>query len=155
MRTSFIMEDHFGPYFIKELIQKKQNEGMLRNITIAKAKRVPLGPKIDRVISAMLSEVEKVILIFDADGSDILRKKQNVKNFISRKNIDYVEIVIMKYEIEEWVCYSLETPIRDRKPSEVLKETQNYEKNMLKEFVPQINCQKLQQCESFQRLYQH
>ena len=48
MKYYFIVEDHFGPDFIKALFRKKSVEGILSGKLI-NAKQYQVGPKIDHI----------------------------------------------------------------------------------------------------------
>jgi len=152
MRVYFIVEDHYGPPFVKSFVDKKSEQGTIPEIVVSDAKRIPLGPKLDRVIKSALTEADRVVILADADGKSTHDKEEDVKRFISKEYLTRVRIVIFQHEIEDWICYSLDIPIRDGKPSAILKEREHYEKFRLKSFVSRIDCNKLSDCDSFNSL---
>ena len=152
MNVHFILEDHYGPYFIKALVAKKQSEGLFSNITVKGAKKVPISSKLGRIIKIMLTTSDKVVLIVDADGGDLSKKRSHVEQFILSQNRSSVDIVVLSHEIEDWICYSMNIPIRDEKPSSILKRNHNYEKYRLKNFASKIDCERLTACKSFNSL---
>ena len=146
----FIVEDFYGPDFIKNLITKKQTERLLCNVDIKNAKRVPISSKMDRIIRIALINSDRVVVIIDADDGDPSQKESYVKKFISSQHLPLVRIVVLKQEIEDWICYSMNIKTRKEKPSSVLKQKYGYEKYRLKDFVSKIDCQQLSSCDSFQ-----
>lgn len=152
MRVYFIVEDHYGPPFIKSFMEKKSEQGTIPETTVSGAKRIPIGPKLDRVIKSALTGVDRVVILADADGKSTHDKEEHVKRFISQEYLTSVRTVIFQHEIEDWICYSLDIPIRDKKPSDILKEREHYAKFRLKDFVSRIDCNKLSDCDSFNSL---
>lgn len=150
MKIYFITEDQHGPYFIRELLRKKQAEGLFQNVIITAAKKVPVSPKLDRVITTALHETDRIIIMVDADGGSIPQKKAYVEKFIAANNLPYVGIVILTHEIEDWICYSMNISIGDKKPSSILKQQYGYKKSRLKHYASKIDCQRLSRCESYQ-----
>lgn len=150
MKVFFLMEDHYGKPFIKKFIQAKQQDGLFVNV-IADAKQVPLG-SLGNEISNRLQYNDRIVVMVDADGSAIDNKRNHVKNFIRHPNPDSIKIVVFKNEIEDWICYSNGIDPGDKKPSNILKHEQKYEKYRLPNFASKIDCSKLAQCMSFQEL---
>ena len=153
MKFYFIVKDAKGPKFIKELFQKKRKENMFSGI-LKDARRVPiLSEKLRRVVSAAVSEVDRIIILADADGGSLTERENRIYRYIDNSCKKHVCVVLLDYEIEEWICYSHGFVIDD-KPSEVLKKklSNGYEKNQLPSYASKLDCKKLEKYDSFGRL---
>lgn len=154
MRFYFIVEDSYGVAFIKKIFQKKHNAGLFSG-TLVDARRSPLGPKITRIIRAVRSKpktVDRVIILADADGESIDEKAKILYGYVDKQYRSQVSVVLLDYEIEDWICYSLRIRVSQKKPSDILKEKFRYEKRQLPKYVPKLDCNILRTCSSFQRL---
>ncbi len=68
----------------------------------------PCNSKQTRAINAASTNYDKILIIVDADGPENLdRKKATVENHIENNLECIVNIVICDYELEEWICKSL------------------------------------------------
>lgn len=106
------------------------------------------------VVNAALLEWEYVIVLMDADGQQLDLKTNAIKQYLDPRYADRIRIVLLDYEIEEWICYSLGIKIHAEKPSTILKRNIKYKKNRLPTFALRLDCTKLAACSSFQRLVQ-
>ena len=105
-----------------------------------------------RIISANLGDADRVIVIADADGQDPEEKKQRIHRYVGSRHANRVRIVMLDYEIEEWICYSQGLKFGDQKPSAILKHKEGYQKRQLPTYAERLDCDKLQNCTSFRRL---
>ena len=150
MTFSLFVEDSYGSPFIKKLLRRKSEEGLLS----AKPNRVKpssIGNKLKRMVNAALLDADYVVILMDADGLPHNQKTEEIKRFLDDKYLNRVDIVLLDYEIEEWICYSQELPIGSGKPSKILRQKQNYEKRHLPKFAEKLDCKKLAECPSFHR----
>ncbi len=68
----------------------------------------PCNYKQTRVIKAASTNYDKILIIVDADGPENLEnKKATVEKHIEKNLECIVNIVICDYELEEWICKSL------------------------------------------------
>ena len=104
------------------------------------------------MISVNIGKVDKIIIIADADGRNAEKKKRDILRFVKNEDLVHVQVVLLNYEIEEWICYSESISFGNQKPSDVLKHRKNYTKNQLPKYAERLDCKKLQSCNSFKRL---
>ena len=150
MNFYFIVEDKFGPSFIKQVFRKKFEEGLFSG-RISDARRSSISNKMTRMISAAISSVDRIIILMDADGRPLADKEEKIKEYVAKKDLDHVRIVLLDNEIEEWICYSLGIKTNG-KPSDALAEKNGYQKRDLLKYASKIDCTKLKDCQSFNRL---
>ena len=151
MRFRMVVEDSFGPDFITRLFKKKVNEGLLVGRLVGVTPCL-IGNKLRRKVNAAFLDVERVIILMDADGQPLDQQTKKIKQYLDDRHLDCISIILLDYEIEEWICYSQGIPIKNEKPSKILKIRQNYQKNHLPKFAERIDCKKLASCPSFRRL---
>ena len=151
MKFSLIVEDDFGPEFIKKIFRKKFDEGLLSG-RLESVTQSLINNKLRRKVNAALRSVERVIVLMDADGEPFDKKTENIKQYLDSRHRDRIRIVLLDYEIEEWICYSQKIRIGNEKPSKVLKRTKRYTKNSLPKFATKLDCERLMNCPSFRRL---
>ena len=105
MKFLFLVEDYFGPAFFEKFFSKKIDEhifsGKLEGVRHAK-----LNGKIIKQIRANIGKVDRIIITADADGQDLATKNQDIIRFVDNEYTKYVKIVLLDYEIEEWICHS-------------------------------------------------
>lgn len=151
MRFRLVVEDSFGPDFITKLFNKKFDEkllsGRLEGVTSCL-----IGNKLGRKVNAALLDVDRVIILMDADGQSLDQKTKIIKQYLNVRYLDHISVVLLDYEIEEWICYSKGISIKGEKPSNILKSRQNYRKNHLPRFAEKLDCKRLASCPSFLRL---
>ena len=152
MKFYFIMEDRFGPQFIRIFFRKKADMGLIAG-KLVKAHTVNLGHKLSRITQIALGMADRVIILRDADGESLELEGKRIRQFLDSRYMDRVEIVLFDHEIEELICYSMQIPIKGRKPSEILKQKiPDYRKNRLPRYAENLDCERLKNCDSFKRL---
>lgn len=151
MRFRLVVEDSFGPDFITKLFNKKFNEGLLSG-RLEGVTSCLIGNKLNRKVNAALLDADRVIVLMDADGQPLDQKTETIKQYLDTKYIDRISIVLLDYEIEEWICYASDIPTKGEKPSKILKVRHNYRKRHLPKFAEKLDCKRLIHCPSFQRL---
>lgn len=153
MKFYFFVEDSHGSDFITVLFKKNSGEGLLSG-NIVDARRYDLSNKLRRMVNAAihLKKVDRVIILRDADGRSLDKEIERIKQYLDPRYLRYVHIVLLDYEIEEWICYSQGIPVKGEKPSKILKHRQKYQKNRLPKFAEKLDCKKLAGCPSFLRL---
>lgn len=151
MKFYFLMEDRFGPQFIKTLFRKKSESGLFTG-RIVKARRSSISTKLSRHVTAAQEIADRIIILMDAEGKPLDDKTDEIKRHLDTKYTNNVRIVLLDQEIEEWICYSKEYTIKDGKPSDILKTKLKYQKNQLPDYAKSLDCERMQSCESFNRL---
>ncbi len=150
MKYYFIVEDDFGPQFIKALFRKKSDEGIFSGMLV-KAKQYSIGPKMSRIAKAATRNADRIVILMDADGKPHKEWTRHIESFLSDVDMNYVRIVLLDHEIEEWICHSQGIKF-DEKPSKILKASISYKKNQLPKYALKLDCEKLKTCSSFERL---
>jgi hypothetical protein len=147
-----LCEDTYGTEFFKELINRLKNEKFISADMHVNAERFcgPCNTKLERQMKPMAMQrgYNFFMIVADADGKPVNEIKEKIKLHIPDNLKNKIHIVILEYEIEEWVCISLDMKI-DNKPSKTLKHKFNYQKYKLKEYVPKLDFKKLKKCNSF------
>jgi len=151
-----LIEDEQGVLFFRELVHRLKNSNFIpSNLKIDVDAVIQGGPcnfKQTRVIKTTVNSFNKVILIFDADGPDKIDLKRNqMKIHIPKDKSQLIDMIILDYEIEEWICKSLDISIGD-KPSieldkylkKISKGRKSYHKSDLHSFSKVIDFDKLQ-----------
>lgn len=147
----FVVEDCYGPDFIMRLFNKKRKEGLFSG-SLKGVRSCLIGNKLRRIVNAALLDAKHVIVLMDADGKPLDQKTEEIKQYLDARYLDYISIVLLDYEIEEWICYSKNIPTKGAKPSSVLKRHNNYRKRCLPGFAEELDCKRLVGCPSFRRL---
>ena len=151
MKFTFLVEDRFGPHFFEIFFRKKVSEGIFSG-RLKRVRRCSIGNKMTRIISANAGKVDRIIIIADADGGSLEDKRSDILRYVSKTDAEHVMVVLMNYEIEEWICYSEGIEFGSQKPSDVLKHRKNYRKQRLPCYADKMDCQRLQGCKSFAAL---
>ena len=149
MKFFFLVEDTYGDEFIKQLFDKKLGEGLFSG-KMTGARRSPIGPKLAKIIKTQDKDV-RIIILADADDKPIQAEEMRISQCIQKERAQHVKIVLLTYEIEEWICYSLGLDMDD-KPSKILERKIQHKKNRLPQYASKIDCAKLTDCQSFKRL---
>ena len=149
MKFFFLVEDTYGDEFIKQLFDKKLGEGLFSG-KMTGARRSPIGPKLAKIIKTQDKDV-RIIILADADDKPIQAEEMRISKYIQKEHAQQVRIVLLTYEIEEWICYSRGFKIDD-KPSKILERKIQHKKNRLPQYASKIDCAKLTDCQSFKRL---
>ncbi len=150
MTIKIFCEDRKGKPFFEELIKRMKKKGILRNIPI-KVGYIGgrVGTSLERRIKASLREgCNKFIVIYDAHGEDIKEVRDRVWRFIPVNVSSNTCVVILDFEIEEWICIS-EGIDCGSEPYKTLKSKIGYEKHKLPKYAEKLNFNKLKECRSF------
>ncbi len=150
MKFIFLVEDYFGPAFFRNLFYKKRQENILSG-QLKNSYRCALGPKLARLIRLNIDSADRIIIIADADGQDHVKRLQQVEGYVENAYKKSVRIVLLDYEIEEWLCHSAGIKFRGQKPSSVLKHRKKYAKDQLPSYGSRLDCERLRDCGSFGR----
>ncbi len=151
MKLCFLVEDCFGQVFFPRFFHKKNSEGVLGG-RLERVIRCPIGSKMGRMISANVGKVDRAIVIADADGESLEEKMKKVLKHVKDEDKEFVKVVLLDHEIEEWICHSEGIRFGDQKPSDALRHHKNYTKNQLPRYAERLDCEKLQGYASFKRL---
>ena len=150
MKFYFIVEDHFGPQFIKTVFRKKSEEGLFPG-TLINARRSPISTKLTRIVEISTERTDHTIILMNADGQALDEKTEKIKQHVNSKHLNRVSIILFDYNMEEWICYSLGLKL-NAKPSEILWNKFKYKNDQLLSYAKKLDCDKLKSCPSFQRL---
>ena len=151
MKFVFLTEDCFGRIFFKKFFSKKAEKNIFSG-QLKRSRSCPPGSKMGRIISANSDNADRIIVIADADGKNREEMEQRIHKYVGSEHANRVRIVMLDYEIEEWICYSQGIKFDDQKPSAVLKHKKGYEKRQLPTYAERLDCKKLRDCGSFRRL---
>lgn len=147
-----LCEDSYGVDFFKELINRLKEMNIVPEGLHVNAERFygPCNTKLTRQMKAMglLKDYNFFVIVADADGKPADDVRIKIECHIPNNLRNITHLVILKYEIEEWICISLDIKIND-KPSTILRHKFSYEKYKLKDYISKLNFEKLKNCESF------
>lgn len=147
-----LCEDSYGVDFFKDLIERLKKENVISKGLHIDTERFygPCNTKLTSQMKVMvlLRDYNFFVIIADADGNPIDDVKSQIECHVPRDLRNITRFVILQYEIEEWICKSLNIKIND-KPSKILKHKFGYEKYKLRDYVPKLNFKRLKNCESF------
>jgi len=152
-------EDTYGRDFIKGLVSRLKIEGLIKSEIGVNVRRLAgiCNSKMQRQIKAAAITHEKIIVIADADGKPIQEIRKRILYHVPPDLQKIVRTIILRYEIEEWICISLGLHIT-KKPSieldEYIKKKEKdaksgYKKYMLPKFVETLNINRLENYNSF------
>ena len=155
-------EDTYGRDFIKDLVARLKREGLIKSEISVNVRRLAgvCNSKMQRQIKAAAITHRRIIVIADADGKPIQEIRKRILYHVQSDLQDIVYTVILKYEIEEWICISLGLRTT-KKPSKELDEyikkkekdaKSGYEKYMLPKFAGTLDISKLENYNSFKEL---
>lgn len=153
-KTMILCEDSYGVDFFKELLNRLKSEDIIPESLHVDADRFygKCNPKLKRQMKPMAFQrgCNLFIIVADADGNPVEEVKMKIECHVPNNFRDITHYVIFNYEIEEWVCISLNLEING-KPSNILKHRFGYEKYKLKQYVPKLDFEKLKNHESFNK----
>ncbi len=161
LEVILIVEDTYGGEFFKRVLQELNETNLLPyKVKLKKlsGRRNPIhapylcNPKLKKIITATdMANADRIILIYDGDGpSNYSQRFNQVKSHIPAKTNTPIKIVLFEYEVEEWICKSLDIKW-DSKPSDALKRKVGYKKSQLPKYVSKLNFEDLSNsCKSFQ-----
>lgn len=146
MNVKIISEDTYGKVFFPRLILNLKERGFVKNIAVVKAETLPAlcNYKLDRILKAIDNSCDKIIIIQDADGPhNKVDRYKRIKNHIPDDLTTPVEIIQNDYEIEEWICVSMDLKWGELKPSKELKHKCGYIKSGLPKYAARLDFDKL------------
>ncbi|MGC8726309.1 MAG: hypothetical protein ACP5RS_07040 [Thermoplasmata archaeon] len=145
MKISVFTEDKYGPQFIKKLFLILKNKKIInQNIILYNAHRYPVcNYKLGRMVSSALTDRDKALVLVDADGSNREDVKNSTLKHIKDEDKSKTEVIVLEYEIEEWICISSDLLWKGDKPSNILKSELKYEKYKLPDYADKLNFEKL------------
>jgi len=160
VKVRIFTENAYGPDFIKRLIKRLKERGAIPADLFVNASHF-LGvcrPKSGRQIGAAYYDFDSIIVIVDAHGGDANEVEASVIKHVHGDFRDKLRMVILDYEIEEWVCRGLNIRF-GQNPSEDLSSylrrrkgyKGEYKKHMLPEFADEVNIERLMEYPSFKR----
>ena len=153
MNIKIISEDDYGGAFLKNVIEQLKNKKIVGNITVKATK--PMRPlcnlKLDRILKAFDTSCDKIIIILDSDGPQNYESRYvNIERHVPHGLRTPVKIILVDYEIEEWICISKNFEWKHSKPSEELKVKDGYIKSSLPKYAAELDFDKLvKNCISF------
>ncbi len=157
-----ITEDAYGGEFFKRVLVILNRRGLLKDVRLKKLsgrRKNPIhapylcNPKLNRIIKAVeISKPDLILITYDGDGpSSYASRLIDVKKHIPKETKTPVRILLFEYEIEEWICKSLELSW-SIKPSDELKRRFDYKKSQLPMYADKLDFGKLKgNCRSFRR----
>lgn len=145
--------DTHGKLFFTNLINKLKNDGIIPNHRICIERfNGPCSQKLERQLKvyAHLRKIDFAVIVVDADGKPQKEIEKMIEIHIPTELKTLTGIVVLKYEIEDWLCISRGISIENAKPSIILKQREGYEKYRLCDYVSKLKIKKLiEECESF------
>ena len=153
MRVAIFSEDAFGPRFFVRLFDRLHQWRVIRQGTyLAKTGKYPkCNPKLGRMVGAALSSFDRVVVVVDAEGQDEDMTERRTKSHVRRQDLAETRIVVLPYEIEEWICASMNLPLHGSKPSEILRSRRQYEKYQLPTYAERLDLRRLKRLPSFRK----
>ena len=151
-------DDTYGCEFFKKLTNRLKNDKKINVGWSVNTDRLPgkCYTKIERVIRASNLDFEKIVIIADADGPHNKSKVfQEINIHIPEGCKSKTKLIILDYELEEWICCCLGINFQKSKPSEALSDwcrrqrDNEYKKWQLPNFVKELNTDILQTYPSF------
>lgn len=155
-------EDAHGPEFFKRLVEQLKKESIVDKSLYIDTKRLPgiCYTKSERAIKAANIDFDKIVVVVDADGpanrEEVFKR---VDVHIAKEIKSKVEVIILDYELEEWICYSFGIHFAGDKPSKALNgrckekrgSKRGYKKWQLPKFVENLDINALRRnCRSFE-----
>jgi hypothetical protein len=153
MNIKIISEDDYGGAFLKNVIAQLKNKKMVGTITVIASK--PMRPlcnfKLDRILKSFDTSCDKIIIILDSDGPQNYKSRYaNVERHVPDDLKTPVKIILVDFEIEEWICISKNIKLKHSKPSDELKNLYGYEKWNLPKYAAELDFDILgKNCKSF------
>jgi uncharacterized Fe-S cluster protein YjdI len=147
--------DTYGRPFLEKLTNRLKNEGYISNYHISITKFVgPCNQKLDRQMNALYFQksFNAFLIVADADGNPPEPIRDTICCHFSESINWQVEVIIFKYEIEDWICISKGICIKGNKSAEALMEHEPYQKFRLPDYADILDIEKLlNECESFKK----
>ncbi len=109
--------------------------------------------KVRKMIKAMIRDrrCDKVVALFDADGKGAEKMEGQFREHQCPKTAGAKKIFVVAFEteVEEWITTSMGK--REEKPSDYLRDHENYEKRQLPSQVERLDFEALKGLRSFNR----
>jgi hypothetical protein len=146
------------------LVERLKKENIVDKSLYVETKKFPgiCYTKSERAIKAASIDFDKIVVVVDADGpANREGVFKGVDVHIAKEIKSKVEVIILDYELEEWICYSFGIPFGEDKPSKVLNERckekrgakSGYRKWQLPRFVENLDINALRRnCRSFEEV---
>jgi hypothetical protein len=151
LKRVILCEDKYGGPFLRDLANLLKNSNVIsHSLGVDTAKFYgACNVKLERQLIAK-SRVRtcRFIILVDADGRNKASLRSRVMQHVPPVLASNTRIVVLDYEIEDWICVSLGIRVNS-KPSVLLKQRFGYEKHRLKSYVLKLDIQRLQKCGSF------
>jgi hypothetical protein len=150
-KTFILCEDKHGGPFLKDLVNRLKNSKMItRSFSVNVAKFYgACNAKLRRqLIAESQVRVRRFVILVDADGKNKTTIRSRVRQHVPSNLASITRIVVLDYEIEDWICVSLGINLNS-KPSILLEQRYGYKKHNLKSYVLKLDFQELQKCGSF------
>jgi len=146
MNIKIISEDDYGGAFLKNVIVQLKSKQIVGNIVVKATK--PMRPlcnfQLDRILKVFDNSCDKIIIILDSDDPQNYKSRYaNVKRHVPDGLKTPVEIILMDYEVEEWICISKDIKWKHSKPSDELKLKFRYIKSSLPKYASELDFDKL------------
>jgi hypothetical protein len=152
-RLLILSEDSYGKSFFSDLIKRLKDEGLISNFRLYVDRFYgPCNAKLERqlVTYREFKECDYFLIFQDSDGKPTTPIRERIEFHIDSSFSTSVKIIVLKCEIEDWLCLNEDIPIRNNKPSAILHQKQGYEKYRLKNYVPKLDIEKLRHiCDTF------
>ncbi len=147
MNIKIISEDDYGGAFLKNVIAQLRNRKLVGNVTVKGSK--PMRPlcnfQLDRILRSFDASCDKIIIVLDSDEPQNFEYRYaNIVRHVPDNLKTPVEIILMDYEIEEWICISKNLKWKHSKPSDELKNKEGYTKSSLPKYASELDFDKLQ-----------
>lgn len=147
--------DTYGKPFLEELTNRMKEEGLIEKFHISVTKfHGPCNQKLDRQIKVLQLQksFNAFLVVADADGKPQDTIKEKIVSHFSDMPNAKVEVIIYKYEIEDWICESRGICVLGNKSADALKKVESYEKYRLPKYARTLNIDILRtNCESFKQ----
>ncbi len=162
-RIFILIEDHYGPKFLLNLINRLKNEeGLKVSLSEKDIKTLPgkFNPKVRRKIEARarLLLLDRIIIIADAEGGSVEETKSRLEEHVPEDLRSKTCYIIFKWNKEEWLCEGLGLAYGAENPEKLLnkyfRETKGaklgYHKSYQPYLVDQLNLERLKKNKLFQ-----
>ncbi len=142
MKIQILCEDSYARDFFSKLINRLKEESKVSQNLTVKTDRIAgvCNSKTKRQVAAASASSERIIIIVDADGRLMQDIEIEVLDHVPEQIRGIVRMVILQYEIEEWLCVDMGIQFTDGcKPSDKLKYEIGYEKFKLPSFANKLD----------------
>jgi hypothetical protein len=159
MNFKVLCEDTYGIGFFEDLIRRMKNDHIIPTVPVSVTKFYgPCHPKTDKQVKifAYMSNYDSFVFVVDTDGNPQMEVESKVTQHIPRELRDSTDLVLLDYEIEDWLLINEGIPwtlvSKNSKPSAILRERIGYEKHRLRQYAQRLDIPTLRRrCQSFNR----